>query len=150
MMKRKRLIGLVVLLFSLSGVCLAQSNLGRLRSWAGKYPTNKRGRVTTRFFAQPEIQQPLMKLLSRSDFNLLTRDYAVETPIKEMGDYLAVKVCRAHNCDDEQAGFAINLRTGLIYVRMKNGTEVRWFGSKGDYTDLAQEVQDYLSDFAAT
>jgi cytochrome c-type biogenesis protein CcmH/NrfF len=149
-MKRKRLIVVVLLLFSLSGVTAAQNNLMRLRSWAGKYPTNKHGRVTTKFFAQPEVRQSLLKLLSRADFNLLTNEYAVETPIKEIGDYLAVKVCRQHNCDDEQAGFAINLRTGLIYVRMKNGTEVRWFGSNGDYTDLAQEVQDYLGDFAAT
>lgn len=148
-MKRNRLIALTILIFSLSGVSSAQS-LERLRSWVGKYPTDKHGRVTRRFFGQPQVQQPLMKLLSRKDYNLLTNAYAVETPIKEIGDYLAVKVCRPHNCDDEQAGFAINLRTGLIYVRMKNGTEVRWFGSKGDYTDLSQEVQDYLGDFAAT
>jgi hypothetical protein len=149
-MKRKSLIALALLLFTFGGVGLAQNNLGRLRSWAGKYPTNKQGRVTTRFFAQPEIRQPLLKLLSRADFNLLTSGYQVETPIKQIGDYLAVKVCRQHNCDDEQAGFAINLRTGLIYVRMKNGQEVRSFGSNGSYTDLAQEVQDYLSDFSAT
>jgi len=149
LMKRNRLIALTILLFSLSSISFAQ-NLERLRSWVGKYPTDKHGRVTRRFFAQPQVQQPLLKLLSRKDYNLLTNAYAVETPIKEIGDYLAVKVCRPHNCDEEQAGFAINLRTGLIYVRMKNGTEVRWFGSKGDYTDLSQEVQDYLSDFAAT
>src|SRR4051812_43652124 len=149
-MKRKNLIALALLLFSFGGVGLAQNNLGRLRSWAGKYPTNKQGRVTTRFFTQPEIRQPLLKLLSRADFNLLTSGYQVETPIKQIGDYLAVKVCRQHNCDEEQAGFAINLSTGLIYVRMKNGQEVRSFGSNGSYTDLAREVQDYLSDFAAT
>src|SRR4051812_37133230 len=148
-MKRKNLIALA-LLFCLGGVAIAQGNLGHLRSWAGKYPTNKHGRVTTRFFSEPQVRQPLLKLLSRSDFNLLTTAYQVEAPIKQMGDYLAVKVCRAHNCDDEQAGFAINLRTGLIYVRMKNGPDIRWFGSNGQYTDLAQEVQDYLSDFAAT
>jgi hypothetical protein len=33
---------------------------------------------------------------------------------------------------------------------MKEGDEVRWFGSKGNYTDLPQEVQDYLNDFSAT
>ena len=149
-MKRKNFIALALLLFCLSGAAQAQGNLGRLRSWAGKYPTNKRGRVTTRFFAEPAVRQPLLRLLSRTDFNLLTREYQVETPIKQIGNYLAVKVCRQHNCDDEQAGFAINLRTGLIYVRMKNGDNIRWFGSNGQYTDLAQEVQDYLSDFAAT
>jgi hypothetical protein len=149
-MKRNRLIALALLLFCFGGVAVAQNNLERLRSWAGKYPTDRKGRVTRRFFAEPQVQQPLLKLLSRRNYNLLTNGYAVETPIKEIGDYLAVKVCRAHNCDDEQAGFAINLRTGLIYVRMKNGQEVGWFGSNGNYTDLAQEVQDYLSDFAAT
>jgi hypothetical protein len=149
-MKRKNLIVLALLLFCLSGVGFAQNNLMSLRSWAGKYPTTKRGRVTTRFFAEPTVRQPLLSLLSRTDFNLLTREYQLETPIKQMGDYLAVKVCRQHNCDDEQAGFAINLRTGLVYVRMKNGDEIRWFGSNGQYTDLAREVQDYLGDFAAT
>ena len=150
-MKRKTLSALALLfILGFGGAALAQNRLGHLRSWVGKYPTNKRGRVTTRFFAQPEIRQPLMKLLSRSDFNLLTRDFQVETPVKQIGDYLAVKVCRPHNCSDEQGGFAINLTSGLIYVRMKNGPEVRWFGSNGNYTDLAPEVQDYLSDFGST
>lgn len=150
-MRRINLIALALLVFCLGGVAAAaQGNLMSLRSWVGKYPTDKHGRVTRKFFAQPQVRQPLLNLLSRSDYNLLTNAYAVETPVKQLGDYLAVKVCRPHNCGEEQAGFAINLRTGLIYVRMKNGTEVRWFGSKGDYTDLAQDVQDYLNDFSAT
>ena len=150
-MKRRNLIALaLLLLFSFGGMSVAQNNLAHLRSWAGKYPTYKRGKVTTKFFGLPEIRQPLMSLLSRGDFNLLTREYAVETPIKQIGDYLAVKVCRPHNCSDETGGFAINLRTGFIYVRLQNGQEVRSFGSKGDYTDLPQSVQNYLNDFAAT
>ncbi|MDQ3817280.1 MAG: hypothetical protein M3362_06275, partial [Acidobacteriota bacterium] len=76
--------------------------------------------------------------------------YTLETPIKQIGDYLAVKVCRQHACGDETGGFAINLRTGFIYVRLQNGTEVRSFGSKGDYSDLPKDVQNYLSDFEAT
>jgi len=151
-MKRKNLIALTLLIFCLSGIVAAQSRWDHLRSWAGKYPTNRNNRVVklTSFFRLPEIQPPLMKLLSRRDFNLLTREYAVETPIKQIGDFLAVKVCRAHNCDEEQAGFAIDLRTGFIFVRMKNGQEVRWFGSKGDETNLPRSVLDYLNDFSAT
>lgn len=149
-MRRKKLIALALLLFTFGTVTMAQNRLERLRSWAGKYPTYKRGRVTTRFFDLPEVRQPLMSLLSRRDFNLLTREYAVETPIKQIGDYLAVKVCRPHDCSDQTAGFAINLRTGFIYVRLQNEQEVRSFGSKGDYSDLPQDVQNYLSDFAAT
>ena len=150
-MKRKNLIALALLLFfGFGGVSVAQNRLEHLRSWAGKYPTYKRGRVTTRFFDLPEVRQPLMSLLSRTDFNLLTREYTLETPIKQIGDYLAVKVCRQHACGDETGGFAINLRTGFIYVRLQNGQEVRSFGSKGDFSDLPQDVQNFLSDFSAT
>src|ERR1051326_4728019 len=120
-MKRTNLIALMLLLFCLSGIVVAQGNLENLRRWVGKYPTLRHGKVTTSFFKLPDIQTPLLKLLSRRDYNLLTHEYGVETPIKQIGDFLAVKVCRAHNCDEEQAGFAIDLRTGFIFVRMKNG-----------------------------
>ena len=150
-MRRKKLIVLVpLLLLCFSGAAVAQDRLGHLRSWAGKYPTNKKGRVTTSFFGLPEIRTPLLRLLSRTDFNLLTKEFEVETLIKQIDDYLAVKVCRAHNCDEEEGGFAINLRTGVIYVRMQDGEKVRWFASKGDVTTLPQEVKDYLGDFSAT
>ena len=150
-MKRKNLIALVLLfLFCLGGALAAQGNLEHLRSWAGKYPTNRRGRVTTSFFKLPEIRQPLLSLLSRADFNLLTREYQVETPIKQIGDYLAVKVCRQHACDTDNAAFAINLRTGFIYVKLYANQESRWFGSKGTYTDLPRNVLDFLNDFSAT
>jgi hypothetical protein len=150
LMKRTNIISLTLLLFCLSGIVTAQDNRENLRRWVGKYPTLKHVKVTTSFFKLPDIQQPLLKLLSRRDYNLLTHEYAVETPIKQIGDYLAVKVCRAHNCDEEQAAFAIDLRTGFIFVRMKSGQEVRWFGSNGTDTDLPSSVRDYLSDFAAT
>ncbi|HEX8846098.1 MAG TPA: hypothetical protein VF791_15715 [Pyrinomonadaceae bacterium] len=148
-MKRKNLIAFALILFCFSGAVVAQKGLGRLKSWAGKYPTDRKGKVTRKFFNLPEIRQPLSKLLKRGDYNLLTREYTVESPIKLIGDYLAIKVCRPHDCDTEQGAYAINLTTGFIYVRMKAGDEVRWFGSKGEYTDLPQEVQDYLTDFAA-
>ena len=151
-MKRKKLIApaLLIIIFSFGGALAAQSNLVHLRSWAGKYPTNRRGRVTTSFFKLPEIRQPLLSLLSRADFNLLTREYQVETPIKQIGAYLAVKVCRQHACDTDNAAFAINLRTGFIYVKLYANQESRWFGSKGDYTDLPRNVLDFLNDFSAT
>ena len=150
-MRRKKLIVLApLLLLCLSGAAVAQGRPGHLRSWAGKYPTNKRGRVTTSFFSLPEIRTPLLRLLSRTDFRLLTKEYEVQTPIKQIDDYLALKVCRAHSCDEEGGGLAINLRTGVIYVRMQDGEKVRWFASKGDATTLSREVKDYLDDFSTT
>jgi hypothetical protein len=149
-MKRKTLIALALLIFCFGSTLAAQSSLGHLRSWAGKYPTNRRGRITTSFFKLPEIRRPLLGLLSRADFNLLTRDYQVETPIKLIGNYLAVKVCRPHACDTDNAAFAINLDNGFIYVKIYADQQSRWFGSKGTYTDLPQNVLDFLNDFAAT
>jgi hypothetical protein len=149
-MTRKKLIVLApLLLLCLSSAAVAQ-DLGHLKSWAGKYPTERKGKVTTSFFGLPEIRTPLLRLLSRTDFNLLTKEYGVETPIKQIGDYLAVKVCRPHACDEEEGAFAINLNTGVVYVRMQNGQRVRWFASKGDSKDLPQEVRDYLDNFSAT
>ena len=149
-MRRKSLAALALLVIFVGGTTAAAQRLSHLRSWAGKYPTQGRGRAKRSFFRLPAVQSPLARTLNRKDFNLLTRVYAVETPIKELGDYLAVKVCMPHDCDTSQAAFAINLRTGAVYVRMKEGDEVRWFASAGVYTDLPRDVQDYLNDFAAT
>jgi hypothetical protein len=150
-MKRKNLIALALLLICFSGINAgAQGNLGSLRSWAGRYPTHKTGRVTRKFFQLPEVRRPLVALLSRADFNLLTREYGVETPIKQIGDFLAVKVCRQHACDTDQAAFAINLTNGFVYVRMQEGATTRWFSTRDTYKELPQSVQEYLNDFSAT
>lgn len=149
-MKRNILILVATLsLLVFSSLAAAQPNLNHLKSWAGKYPTERKGRVTTRFFALPEIRTPLQRLLSRSDFNLLTKEYAVEAPIKLMGDFLVAKDCMPHDCGDAQAAFAINLRTGVIYVRMQEGEKERWFASKGSDKDLPKEVRDQMGDFGA-
>lgn len=149
-MRRRNLIAAALVLCCLSGLTSAQSGLAHLQSWAGKYPTHRTGRVARKFFQLPEIRRPLSGLLSRKDFNLLTREYGVETPIKQLGNFLAVKVCRPHACDTDQAGFAINLRTGFVYVRMQEGETTRWFSSRDTYRELPQSVQEYLNDFSAT
>jgi hypothetical protein len=152
-MKRKNLAALILILFYLGGavaVARGQSRLSHLRAWAGRYPTHKTGRVTRHFFQLPEIRRPVLSLLGRNDFSLLTREYGVETPIKQIGDFLAVKVCRPHACDQDQAGFAINLRTGFVYVRMQEGQTVRWFSTRDTYKELPQDVQEFLTDFSAT
>src|SRR5437763_13059943 len=100
-MKRTNLIALALLLFCFGSVIAAQGNLENLRRWVGKYPTLRHGKVSTSFFRLPEVQQPLTNLLSHRDCNLLTRGYGVETPIKQIGGFLAVKVCRAHKRDEE-------------------------------------------------
>jgi len=144
---RKHLVTLAaVLVLCFSSAAVAQNSLGSLRSWAGKYPSETKGKS---FFDLPQIRTPLLRLLKRPDFNLLTKQYSVEAPIKEMGDYLGAKVCKPHDCGDKQAGFVINLNTGDIFVRMQAGEKVRWFASKGKATDLPKEVREFLGDFGS-
>ena len=128
---------------------IAQTNLAHLKAWEGKYPTEKKGRVTRRFFSDAALRSSLGKLLSPKDFALLTKEYSVETPIMLAGDYLTVKVCRPHNCP-EQAAFAINLATGVLYVRMAIDEDAKWFSSKGNESDLPRNIRDYMEDFSKT
>jgi hypothetical protein len=140
-------IGLIACTVLCFASALAQNNLARLKSWEGKYPTEKKGRVTHRFFSEPEIRASLSKLLSREDFDLLTKEYAVETPVMSSGDYLIVKVCKPHMCF-EWGAFAINLTNGVIYVRMATDESSRWFSSKGSQSDLPRSVRNYMEDFS--
>src|SRR5687767_10196212 len=154
-MNRRKQIGLVasLSLCLISALCftsaIAQTNLARLKAWEGKYPTERKGRVTRRFFSDAAIRNSLARLLSPADFALLTKEYSVETPIMRAGDYLTVKVCRPHLCP-EQAAFAINLTTGVVYVRLAIDENAKWFSSKGDESDLPRNIRDYMEDFSKT
>lgn len=148
-MKRVIQIGIVTSLLLCLTSAIAQENLTRLKSWEGKYPTERKGKVTRRFFSDPAISKRLPVALSRADINLLTKEYSVETPIVRSGDYLAVKVCRPHNCG-EQAAFAINLATGIIHVRMAIEENARWFSTKGSESSLPRNVREYMEDFSRT
>lgn len=148
-LKRRLQIGLVACLLLCVTSTTAQTNLAHLKAWVGKYPTEKKGKVTRRFFSDLAIRSSLTRLLSREDLALLTRDYSVETPIMGSGDYLTVKVCRPHNCP-EQAAFAINLTTGDVYVRMAIDENAKWFSSKGSESDLPRNVREYMEDFSRT
>jgi len=146
---KRRAIGVIACIALGFASIIAQTNLARLKSWEGKYPTEKKGRVTHRFFSEPGIRTPLAKLLSKEDFDLLTKEYAVETPVMLSGDYLTVKVCKPHMCF-ENAAFAMNLQTGVVYVRMATDEDSKWFSSKGSQSDLPRNVRDYMEDFSKT
>ena len=145
-MKRMQ-IGLITCLLLSFAPSIAQNNLARLKAWEGKYPTEKKGRVTRHLFSEPEIRTSLTKLLSPDDYQSLTKEYAVETPVMLAGDYLTVKVCKPHMCF-EQGAFAINLSNGVIYVRMADDENAKWFSSKGSQSDLPRNVREYMEDFS--
>jgi hypothetical protein len=144
-MIRRSLIMLPLLLLCLAASAVAQDKLGQLRSWDGKttQELDAKGNVKADFFLLPEVRTPLKKLLTPADFNLVTRGYSVGSPLKLIGDFLATTMCRPHNCGDERAGLAINLKTGDMYVRMAKGAKERWIPA-GKGSTLPQEVQDLI------
>jgi hypothetical protein len=54
-MKLRKQIGLMTLLLLCFTSAIAQTNLTRLKAWEGKYPTEKKGRITRRFFSDVAI-----------------------------------------------------------------------------------------------
>lgn len=135
----------LLLLLCLTTAIFAQAKLGQLKSWDGKYTqqTNDKGKITADFFALPEVRTPLKRMLTPSDFLLVTKAYSVGSPLKLIGDYLTTTMCRPHNCGDERAGLAINLNSGDFYVRMAKGTRERWIPA-GKGSSLPKEVQDSI------
>jgi hypothetical protein len=147
-MTRRYLIVLPLFLLCFSTAVFSQDKLGHLKSWDGKttQELDSKGNVTADFFLLPEVRTPLKRMLTPADFTLVTKTYAVGSPLKLMGDFLATTMCRPHNCGDERAGLAINLSTGDMYVRMKNGTKERWIPA-GKASALPKAVLDLITEY---
>src|SRR6185369_947610 len=147
-MTRRYPIVLPLFLRCFSTAVFSQDKLGHLKSWDGKttQELDSKGNVTADFFLLPEVRTPLKRLLTPADFTLVTKTYSVGSPFKLMGDFLATTMCRPHNCGDERAGLAINLSTGDMYVRIKNGTKERWVPA-GKAPALPKEVLDLIKEF---
>ena len=124
---------------------VAQRKYAHLKHWEGKYPTYSKS--SRKFFNLPEIQHPLKKLLNQRDYYLLTKGHTKEVPIMLIGDYLKVKVCgspESYACDNH-AILVIDLNDGSIYVAFDIfSREPRYFSTKGKFTDLPQNVQNWF------
>ena len=145
-MIRRNLIALPFLLLCFTATVLAQDKLGHLKSWDGKYTQelDDKGKVKADFFLLPEVRTPLKRMLTPTDFLLVTKTYSVGSPFKLMGDFLATTMCRPHNCGDERAGLAINLSTGEMYVLMLKNAKEKWIPA-GKGSTLPKEVQDLVT-----
>jgi hypothetical protein len=145
LVNRSHLLGRLLLCVVLcaGGPALAQNELSRLSEWVGKYPAYRDGKTKKDFFALPVVRRSLGKLLDGNEMKLLTREYSTQSPIGKTGDFLTVGVCRPHFCPYDDAALAINLKSGLVYVRMTAKADRR-FRSDGKVADLPTEIQAFL------
>jgi hypothetical protein len=143
--RMKYLVFPVLLVLSLGGAgAEAQSKFAHLKTWVGKYPTDSDTKPVRRFFALPEVRDPLQKLLDQKDLQRLTKEYSVETPIELIDNYLVIHVCKPHDCDGENATLAINMDNGAIHVGIWDGKDKKWHSSSGSDKDLPKKIQESI------
>jgi hypothetical protein len=114
-----------------------------LTEWVGKFPTYNDFIPRKEFLKLPEIQRPLLKLLSRNDYRFLTRTCGKETPIEMIGDLLIVRRCHSYACGLGGVVVIVNLSDEAIHVAImdKDDSEQRWFSTNGKYKELPFDVQ---------
>lgn len=124
-------------------------DLSNLEEWAGRYPTQSFGnRNKPNFFTVPQIERRLRHILPKTDFENVTLEYGVESPIELIDNYLIISRCRPHACDTENASVAVALRDGSIFAVLtgsssedSSSNKRRCFAMNGDLAKLPENVQ---------
>ena len=103
-----------------------------MTKWAGKYPDAK-------FFNQPQIKNPLRRILSKKDFNSIS-DYNLMTPIVRVGDYLVTNASIKYSTPTESLNVAFSLKDRSVYVVFWKDEQHRKFSTKNNQFNLPDEV----------
>ena len=116
-----------------------------LTNWVGRYPSsNDRGFQNV--FEVPAVKKALKKMLTHSEWKLLTDTNAVTSPIQLIQDCLVVECCKPHCCPCEHAMLVIDLRHERFHVGFyrysQDKTAIKWISSQGEFYDLPKEIQD--------
>ena len=115
---------IIILLLCFSTICAgASAQIITLGGWVNHYPGESLGPNGNSFFDLPEVQQPLQKLLPKTEYNNLVRDYGMQAPIHVVGNLLVVIVCKQHWCPDENAFAIFGLNDKSIVVMFYDDTD---------------------------
>lgn len=119
-------------------------------SWINHYPSDtvlgQQG-----FFNIPSINAKLEDMLSRSDFNTVTKVYTENVPIAEVEGYIVISSCMPHDCGSEGDTIIYYPSTGDVVVGLIDNDagstgqymNERIYGS-ADYTKLPGDVFSLL------
>lgn len=119
-----------------------------MEEWAGRYPTQSFGnRKKTDFFAIPQIEKRLQYILSSKDFEAITIEYEVESPIELIDNFLFLSRCKPHDCGESNASIAIGLHDGSILVvltqspsTVSNPNTKRCFALNSSFAKLPENI----------
>ena len=147
-MLNKTLIFCIYLAFAGFSAAHATEAASDYSYWVGKYPSDKLATNRAGLLDQPKLKSTLKNLLPKQELQALLK-YSVETPAKQLGNYLVASKCQPHNCAAETATVIIDLCSQKIWVgfftRESNRVATRWYGSEDDYSALPEEIKkDFL------
>jgi len=125
----------------------SQGTFARLRSYAGKYPSDQQD-PTGHFWNLPEIKQPLLKMLGLKDFRRLSGRtvHSVEGAVKLRENYLFAGNCQYLCCPCRSNLLIVDLRDGRMYAVFRDQVgrarreRVRWTSAGGRNAPLPQEL----------
>lgn len=136
----KRIV-ILILLLCVWTTAEAQGKYAHLEKWVGKTPTYDKS--FGNFFRLPEVRRPLKKLLSKGDFDYLTRLHTKELAFKLVDDYLHTGMCgeRGSYACDYHTLLVINLTDGSMHVAFDMlSDKPRRYSTRGKFTDLPRTV----------
>lgn len=118
--------------------------------WVGKYPSESEANPRRNFFALPCVRDQLVTLLPSSERRILLSELQSESKIEQMGRFLIVARCEAHNCPAHHAMVIVDIDTGKlvvgIYLRTAAFSRTTWYSRDMDPLELPAEI---LSEFLA-
>ena len=107
-----------------------------MTKWVDKYPDKK-------FFAQPQIKEPLRRILSKADFDSIA-DYNLMIPIRKVGDYLVTYSTIKYSEPQENMSIAYGLKDNAVYIVFSQGDQHRKFSTKNNEFNLPDDVLQEL------
>src|SRR5919106_326484 len=107
-----------------------------MTKWVDKYPDKK-------FFVQPQIKEPLRRILSKADYDSIG-DYNLMIPIRKVGDYLVTYSTIKYSEPQENMSLAYGLKDNAVYIVFSQGDQHRKFSTKNNEFKLPDDVLQEL------
>lgn len=119
-------------------------NKEALTAWINKYPTVIKNGRRVGFLEQAPISNIIREILPKWETKSLA-SYDVESPIKQIDNYLVATKCMPHNCPSEFAFIIVDLEKPRLWAgffsRDYNKTSTRWYGNTDDYSILPVAIR---------
>ena len=147
------ILALSILILTSVGACLADDEVAwsadAFSWWVGKYPTMTVNKKRVSILEEKPIKYVIEQIIPPKEQKLLST-YDVETPIKVIGNFMLINICKPHNCPSDVAMIVIDLQKKRVWAgffsRETDRVSTRWYSNADDYSVLPSEIkQEFLT-----